>query len=153
MILALVILIAVLALVALALSALKPTSLGKKQPKTKKHVFELACRGWMARWMSKRGWGAVTIPGPWCVFILYWIGERMPEAYSVVRVHEFVHVAQDEKSCCFVSSWVKYLVELVWRRLHTDSWEAAYLVNRFEREAYAVETSVLDESTHMPEWA
>jgi hypothetical protein len=49
----------------------------------------VVCTGPFARWMHRRGWGAVTLPTWLGTWILYW-GE-MP---AQVAAHEAVHVTQ-----------------------------------------------------------
>jgi hypothetical protein len=43
------------------------------------------------------------------VVIFYW--PALPELGPYLRVHEFVHVAQDERNACFLISWIRYLAE------------------------------------------
>lgn len=52
-------------------------------------VTERICTGPFARWLYRRGWGAVTLPTWLGTWILYW-GEP-PDS---LRAHEAVHVLQ-----------------------------------------------------------
>lgn len=122
------------------------------QPSTKKRVFEVACTGFIARAFTKRNWAASTLPFPWCVFILYWLAPNTTPD-PAVRVHEYVHVQQDQDNACFIVSWVRYGYEAVKERLHTSSWFAAYQQNRYEVQAYKVEDDVLSGATPWPTWA
>jgi hypothetical protein len=132
----------------------RPSLVRKPQPRTKKTVLELACTGWLAKKLDSANWGAFTIPFPFLVVIFYWIGPGMPAVPALVRVHEFVHVAQDERNLFFLVTWVKYLYESFYQRVvHTHDWMQAYRQNRYETEAYMVEYDVLDGRAPMPAWA
>jgi hypothetical protein len=50
---------------------------------------EVVCTGPVARWMSRRGWGGVTLPTWVGTWVLYW-GPPAPE----LQRHERTHVAQ-----------------------------------------------------------
>ena len=93
------------------------------QPTTRKRVSR-SSEGRFARWMARNGWGAFTLPLPFVVVISYWLA-----APPRVRVHEFVHVDQDQRCAFFLVFWLEYLAELT----------RGYRRNKYEIEAYAVE--------------
>lgn len=105
----------------------------------RKRVLEYRCAGVLADRLLARGWGATTIPLPFCVVILYWEFPFPPGR----RLHEWVHVNQDQQNTCWLVSWWRYGVEMLRQRRKTGSWDAAYRTNRFEVEAYAVEAAAL----------
>jgi hypothetical protein len=107
------------------------------QPATRKRVVEIVWEGPFARWMAGMGWGAFTLPLPFVVVISYWL-----KAPPRVRVHEFVHVQQDERCALFLVFWIKYLAELV-RHSYRDS--------KYEIEACAVEAATKESG--LPHWA
>jgi hypothetical protein len=109
------------------------------QPPARKKVLELAVAGPVGRWFARRRWAAFTLPLPFVVVIFYW---NTPAPNPYTRVHEFVHVAQDEASPVFFVFWVKYLVELARR---------GYRGNEYERAAFAVEHAAF--ANGLPEWA
>jgi hypothetical protein len=131
----------------------------KTQPATKKKVIELEIGGWLGRLFSKYRWGAFTYPLPFLVLILYWSTEDAPDGdvNAYARVHEFVHVAQDERYLCFLVTWARYL----WASLRHFYWQGwskfsqslmdAYYANDYEVEAYAVERAA--EENGLPSWA
>jgi len=110
-----------------------------KQPRTEKRVVECVVAGAVGGWFRRRGWRAFTLPLPFVVVIFYW---GAAAADPLTRVHEFVHVEQDEQSPFFLVFWVKYLVELA-RRGYRRNW--------YEREAYNVEADAA--ANGLPEWA
>ena len=110
-----------------------------RQPAARKKVFELAVAGPVGRWFARRRWAAFTLPLPFVVLIFYW---NTPAPNPYTRVHEFVHVAQDEASPFFLVFWVKYLVELARR---------GYRGNEYERAAFDVEHAAFADG--LPEWA
>jgi hypothetical protein len=103
----------------------------------------------------------MTIPWPFVTTIWYWNTDDEPdgEVNPYIRVHEFVHVAQNDKNLFFGVSWVKYL----WESVRHISWTSikrnglvkacleAYYDNEYEREAYLIEQKA--EETDLPEWA
>ncbi len=107
------------------------------QPTTRKRVVEIVWEGRFARWMARSGWGAFTLPLPFVVVISYWLA-----APPRVRVHEFVHVDQDQRCAFFFVFWLKYLTELL---LHS------YRDNKYEIEACAVEAAT--KKSGLPDWA
>jgi hypothetical protein len=114
------------------------TRLRLPQPATRKRVVEIVWEGRFARWMARQGWGAFTLPLPFVVVVSYWLA-----APPRVRVHEFVHVDQDQRSAFFLIFWLRYLGELARRR--------SYRANRYEIEAYAVERAAAENG--LPGWA
>jgi hypothetical protein len=107
------------------------------QPVTRKPVIEIVWEGRFARWMARSGWGAFTLPLPFVVVISYWLA-----APPLVRVHEFVHVDQDQRSGCFLFMWVGYLGELARR---------SYRGSKYEIEAYKMEEAA--RRSGLPHWA
>lgn len=61
------------------------------------------CNGAFSRWMQRRAWGAVTLPLPWKVLVLYW----GPPTLRTVS-HEWVHVQQAIRWGWF-GFWWRYL--------------------------------------------
>jgi hypothetical protein len=110
-----------------------------RQPATRRTVVELVVRGPIGRWFARRRWAGFTLPLPFVIVIVYW-HTSTPSPYT--RVHEFVHVAQDEANASFVMTWVKYLVELA---------RHGYRRNRYEIAAYRVEDDARE--IGLPEWA
>lgn len=136
----------------------------KSQPPTKKKVVELVVGGRVGRWFSNHGWGAFTLPLPFLVLIFYWSNKTPVYDFDVeplCRVHEFVHVAQDERNLCFAVSWWDYYRSMwkhfaftAWRYGHVSLSHAlmdAYYANDYEAEAYAVEAAA--EQNGLPAWA
>jgi hypothetical protein len=131
----------------------------KTQPATKKKVIELEIGGWLGRKLNAHNWGAFTWPFAFIVLILYWSTEDAPDGdvNAFERVHEFTHVAQDEKNLFFLVTWVKYF----WSSAHHLYWRGwghisemlmdAYYANDMEVEAYAVEHEA--EENGLPPWA
>jgi hypothetical protein len=152
----------VCAVVKLALTAtlwllLGPKRLRKAQPPTKKKIFEFECWGWLARKILEKK-GAIefgfTLPLPFCQLILYAVTEETPEeTKKIVRVHEFVHVAQDERNACFLVTWFNYLAEDARLILGGKKVWEAYRANKYEAEAYEYQWRVLDGSLPWPDWA
>ena len=135
--------------------------LRKPQPVTKKKVIELEVGGPLGRWMASQNWGAFTLPLPFLVLIFYWSADPQGDVDGRIRVHEFVHVTQDERSLFFAVSWVKYLWAM-WSALHLSAWRAgvltlgqvlmdAYYGNAYEVEAY--QTQVTAQNYGLPSWA
>ena len=110
------------------------------QPATRKRVVELGVWNAFGRWMRSQRWLAFTLPLPLVTIIFYWLDgpDEAPDPY--VRVHEFVHVRQDQRFFLFP---LRYLWALV-----TDG---GYRRNRFEVEAFRVEAHV--RATELPPWA
>ena len=106
------------------------------QPATRKRVVEIIWEGRFARFMARKGWGAFTLPLPFLVVVSYWL-----KAPPSVRVHEFVHVDQDQRCPFFLLFWIKYLFEL----------RHSYRGNKYEIEAYAVEAATKESG--LPQWA
>jgi hypothetical protein len=109
------------------------------QPRTRKPVIELAVGGPVGRWFVRRRWAAFVLPLPFLCVIFYW---NTPVPSPLTRVHEFVHVAQDEASPFFLAMWVSYLAE---------HFRHGYRGNCYEREARAVEADA--EANGLPTWA
>src|SRR5690349_369554 len=67
------------------------------RPPTRKVVWELGVSNFFGRWMRERGWAGFTLPLPGVVIVFYWLRrvDERPDAF--VRVHEFVHVRQDQR--------------------------------------------------------
>lgn len=140
------------------MSFISITRLKLAQPKTKKKVIELQIGGWIGTKMRNLNWGACTIPGPFMVFILYWVSPLHPQPYSWVRLHEFCHVKQDEGNLFFLVSWIKYgwelLKKLSLKTLFTKPYQAymdAYAQNKYEVQAYAEEADALM-NLPLPDW-
>jgi len=109
------------------------------QPSTRKKVVELAVSGPVGRWFARQGWGAFTLPLPFLCVIFYW-STPAPSPYT--RVHEFVHVAQDEASPFFLVFWAQYLGE---------HFRHGYRGNPYEQDAFATENDA--RSNGLPDWA
>lgn len=150
--LAFLIVFCVLVLVTLAICFLTPTLQKLPQPETKKKVFELACDGWLGRKMAEKNWAAFTYPLPFCVVIFYWVTQDFQKLDPYVRLHEFVHVKQDENNTFFLVSWFKYIAEIVSKFMKTKNLFEAYKQNSFEVEAYAYEDSVISGKEPTPDW-
>lgn len=107
------------------------TLLNMPQPKTKKRVLEFAVDNFVGHFMFRRGWAAVTLPLPFVVLIFYWIGEdnglnerpRSLARLPYVRVHEFVHVAQEARYKTCFHFWWAYLSELRRNGYHNNAFE------------------------------
>lgn len=153
--LSVLILFAILTLLMAAICLFTPAVYSHAKPKTKKKVIELTCDGWLARKFLLANWGASTIPLPFIVLILYWVHDSASEKpHPAVRVHEFVHVAQDERNAFFLVSWLGYFRELISKRARlAKSWMQAYQMNKYEVEAYEVEKKCILGETPFPDWA
>ena len=116
-----------------------PRRLHLRQPPTRKKVIELAVDGPVGRWFARRHWAAFTLPLPFVCLIFYW-HTSAPDPFT--RVHEFVHVDQDEAAPFFLVFWAQYLAEHFAR---------GYRRNRYEMEARAVEDATRRDG--LPEWA
>jgi hypothetical protein len=133
----------------------------KNQPPHKSRVIELEIGGPVGRFMWNHGWGAMTIPWPFFSTIWYWTLDAQPtgDVDPFVRVHEWVHIAQDDSNLFFGVSWVKYawqsIVHFPFRDLFkigvTQASMEAYFGNKYEAAAYAVED--LAEQNGLPDWA
>lgn len=136
----------------------------KTQPPTiYKRVDEVEVGGPIGRWFHKHNWGAMTIPFPFFVLIMYWSSEDAPdgEVHPLVRVHEFTHVAQDQLDRFWFVSWAKYLWWLFsgvpWKKVFKremgiiDGFMDSYYHVPYEQEAYAVEQEA--EENGLPAWA
>jgi len=110
-----------------------------RQPSTRKTVIELAVGGPVGRWFARNGWGAFVLPLPFVCIVFYW-NTRDPSPFT--RVHEFVHVAQDEACPFFLVFWAQYLAQHV---------RHGYRGNRYERDAYETEQDA--RVNGLPEWA
>jgi hypothetical protein len=110
------------------------------RPATRKRVWELGVSNGFGRWMRRRGWMGFTLPLPGVVIVFYWLADvdEGPDPY--VRVHEFVHVRQDQRFLLFP---FRYLLALL-----TDG---GYRRNRFEVEAARIEAAARREG--LPDWA
>jgi hypothetical protein len=138
--------------------------LRKAQPPTQKKVFEFIVGGWIGKWLYAHNWRAITYCLPFICFILYWT-DKDPiydvDAAPEIRVHEFVHVAQDEANPFFLVTWAKYVWSsykhfpfVAWWYNHesfSEAWMDAYYGNVYESAAYAVEDAA--EKNGMPAWA
>lgn len=159
---------AVLAALAVAVWALaRPKRFIKTQPPgTTKKVVEVTMNGLLGKWMTNLNWAGTTIPLPGFILMMFWLGPKIPSVNSYVRVHEWVHVGQDEANDWWFISWAKYIYEWAieaWK--HTASkWDflkpwkwyaiygAGYWNNKYEVAAYAVEYADQDAGT-LPDWA
>jgi len=92
------------------------------------------------RWMRRRGWLAFTLPLPLVVIVFYWLKSADERPDPLVRVHEFVHVRQDQRLILFP---LRYLLALL-----TDG---GYHRNRFEVEARRIEAEA--RAVGPPAWA
>lgn len=117
--------------------------LRRPKPITKKKVIELKVAGPLGRWMVKRKWTGQTTPLPFIVLIFYWVNDLNDSVLPKWRVHEYVHVSQDERNSFFLVSWVKYAIEM---------WKNGYFNNKYEREAYQIQQSCTDRRD-FPDWA
>ncbi|HXU03359.1 MAG TPA: hypothetical protein VN903_20475 [Polyangia bacterium] len=115
------------------------TRLLLRQPPTRKTVVELAVGGPVGRWFARRGWSAFTLPLPFACLIFYW-NTRAPD--PMTRVHEFVHVEQDEAHSFFLAFWARYLAE---------HFAHGYRGNKYEQAARAVEDDA--QRNGLPDWA
>jgi hypothetical protein len=131
--------------------------LRRPQPPTKKKVVELAISGLLGKFFLGRSWGAFTLPLPFLVIIFHWVkpGE---DPHWYVRLHEFVHVAQDEANWCFLQSWLNYaraaLKGVNFRTLlksPSKTMMDSYRSNKYEMEAYAIEGEALS-TGNIPDW-
>jgi len=136
----------------------------KQQPDPRKKVVELEIGGWLGRWFTKNNWGAFTYPLPFLVLIFYWTAESAPDGdvNGLIRVHEFVHVAQDERNACFLVSWARYMWATYRAMPLGKLWRAnglrlgqvlmqGYRGNALEVEAYEVQRVAQDHG--LPSWA
>jgi hypothetical protein len=138
--------------------------LRRTQPPTKKKVLEFIVGGWLGKLLYKHNWRAITTCLPFLVVILYWT-DKDPiydfDADSLVRYHEFVHVAQDESNPFFLVTWAKYIWSsykhfpfVAWWYNHesfAQAWMDAYWNNVYEAEAYAKEAEAQKDG--LPTWA
>ena len=115
------------------------TRLRLPQPPTRKQVVELVVGGPIGRWFARAGWGAFVLPLPFVCIIFYW-NTSAPSPFT--RVHEFVHVAQDEANPFFFVFWVRYLAA---------HFRRGYRGNPYEQAAYATEHDA--RSNGLPDWA
>ena len=83
--------------------------------------------------------GRLRAPAALLCIVFYW---NTPEPSPFTRVHEFIHVAQDEANPFFLVFWVKYLAQ---------HFRHGYRGNRYEREAYETERDA--RANGLPEWA
>jgi hypothetical protein len=129
-----------------------------RQPRTRGRVVEVAVGGWLGRRMQRADWGAVTVPFPFVTLIAYWQGsdDGSPPAPSL-RVHEFHHVAQNDRDAFWAASWARYVFGLAralcWRcfiRRPYLALLAAYADHPAEVEAYAVEAQAIRDG--LPTW-
>jgi hypothetical protein len=114
--------------------------LALSQPPTRKTVVELAVCNFFGRWMRRRGWSAFTLPLPALVIVFYWFEAPGEDPDPFVRVHEFVHVRQDQRLFFFP---LRYLLAHVV--------DGGYRRNRFELEASRIEAAARVEG--LPGWA
>jgi hypothetical protein len=115
-------------------------NLALPRPPTRKMVLELGVSNAFGRWMRRQGWLGFTLPLPALTIVFYWLRSADERPDPFVRVHEFVHVRQDQRLAFFP---VRYLLALL-----TDG---GYRRNRFELEAYRIETAARQEG--LPDWA
>jgi hypothetical protein len=132
------------------------------QPPHRSRVIEFAVGGWFGRRMHRAGWGALTIPFPFVQVIAYWMAAGQTTPRPGLRVHEWVHVAQNERDLFWLMSWVRYLWQLGrvlrWRNLPRRPKTAmleAYREHPAEVAAYAVQEAAESpgEGRGLPEWA
>jgi hypothetical protein len=113
------------------------------QPVTSKKVIELGVFNFFGRWMRRKNWGGFTLPLPGVVLILYWLTSKEDMVSPFVRVHEFVHVLQDQGNAFWLVSWVRYF----WFTFK----DGGYWKNRLEVTARDVTDTAYDNG--LPEWA
>lgn len=113
------------------------------KPYTKKKVIELKVAGPIGRWFVRHKWAGQTTPLPFIVFIFYWVNDLNETVQPRYRIHEFIHVEQDERNLFFLITWFNYIIEL---------WKKGYLNNKYEREAYQIQQSWTDRRD-LPDWA
>jgi hypothetical protein len=132
------------------------TVLHKKQPPgTKKKVVELLFQGRLANWLTVRNgliWLGITLPLPFLVVIFYFLAPGVAMD-PVGRVHEHVHVAQDQANAFFLVTWVKYLSESLKQLWKHKSLSGAYRNNKYEVAAYAVQDRIYSGQDPLPDWA
>ena len=130
-------------------------------PGLTKKVVELGVSGGLiGDYMRSHNWAGTTIPFPFLIIIFYWQADNtafMPYC----RVHEFTHVAQDEKAHFWFVAWAAYIWQMlknfayrkVLRRQESfsDAMFNDYMSNKYEQEAYAVEDEAYKDG--LPEWA
>jgi hypothetical protein len=128
------------------------TKINKPQrPDIKKKTIELAIGGWLGEHQVAANWAGYTWPLPFINIILYWVSAAQPAVDPLVRVHEFVHVAQIDKDKLFIVTWFKYMKDLIVGRFKYGSWMNAYLNDPYEAEAYKVEDDAAKNG--LPDWA
>lgn len=110
------------------------------RPPTRKVVLELAVWNFFGRWMRRQGWLGFTLPLPLLVIVFYWMEDERQSPDPFVRVHEFVHVRQDQRLFLFP---IRYLWAL--------GADRGYRHNRFEVEARRIEAAARQEG--LPAWA
>jgi hypothetical protein len=110
------------------------------RPPTRKVVIELGVWNAFGRWMRRQGWLGFTLPLPFLVIVFYWLQEPGESPDPYVRVHELVHVRQDQRLPFFA---LRYLWAL--------AADGGYHRNRFEVEARRIEEAARVEG--LPAWA
>ena len=110
------------------------------RPSTRKTVLEVGVSNAFGRWMRRQGWLAFTLPLPAVVIVFYWLQDADEPPDPFVRVHEFVHVRQDQRLWFFP---LRYL----WALLA----DGGYRHSRFEVEARRIEAAARVEGP--PPWA
>jgi hypothetical protein len=135
--------------------------LRKTQPPHNGKVFELHVGGWLGKYMWTHNWGGQTIPFPFFTLMVFWTMQPQPDGNvdPLTRVHEWVHVHQNNVNRFFFVSWIRYSWD-DWKHFSFKTWRAkgfsaacmeAYWANKFEKEAYAVED--LARANGLPDWA
>jgi hypothetical protein len=110
------------------------------QPVAANRVIELGVWNRFGRWMRRRGWLAFTLPLPFLTVVFYWLRDADETPDPFVRVHEFVHVRQNQRLSWFP---LRYLWALIADR--------GYRRSRFEVEAFRIEAAARAEG--LPAWA
>ena len=130
-------------------------------PGLTRKVIEVGVSGGiLGRYMTAHQWAGTTIPLPWIVLIFYWQADNA-SFMPYCRVHEFEHVAQDERARFWFIAWGAY----IWQMLKNFAYKAVltrkqtisqaafsdYMRNVYEEMAYAVEDEAYADG--LPDWA
>lgn len=130
-------------------------------PGLKRKVIELGISGgWLGNYMKTHNWAGTTIPFPFFIIIFYWQAD-LTDFMPYCRVHEFTHVAQDERAHFWFIAWGAYIWQMLknfaYRKVLgrkesiNDAMMDDYMANKYEVEAYAVEAAAYKNG--LPEWA
>lgn len=145
------------------MKSIKRLHLSQPEGVTDQTVVELEVGGRLGRWFHAHNWGAVTIPFPFFMLIMYWSSEDVPDGNvePLMRVHEWTHIKQNQANRFWFVSWAKYLWYLLsgveWKKVLTRkvgltaSFMNSYYNIPFEAEAYVVEDEA--QKNGLPEWA